>query len=171
MIFPNMPDITPLRPEQTAEAKRVIYTVAHELFHDRDTLEEAIAYYEVNWPLRDIDDFQQDYVENGGTFLVTIESGRIIGAGALRRLEDKIGEIKRLWLLPEVQGQGLGYRMMMQLLAVAREKGYTKVRLQTNPAYQQRAFAFYQRLGFYEIPRYGNDPDDVGMELVLESFR
>jgi len=59
----------------------------------------------------------------------------------------------------------------MQLLAVAREKGYTKVRLQTNPAYQQRAFAFYQRLGFYEIPRYGNDPDDVGMELVLESFR
>jgi putative acetyltransferase len=162
-----MPDIIPLQPEQAAEAKRVIYTVAHQLFHDRDTLEETMAYYAQNWPLKDVDDFQKSYLENGGTFLVTIEGGRIIGTGALRRLEEGVGEIKRLWLLAEHQGQGLGYRMMLRLLDLARQQGYTKVRLQTSPAYQARAFAFYQRLGFYEIPRYGNDPDDVGMELIL----
>jgi putative acetyltransferase len=164
-----MPTIFPLLPTQTAEARRVIYTVAHAIFHDGNTLEEAFAYYEVNWPLPDIADFQQSYVENGGTFLVTMDGERIIGTGALRRMEDRVGEIKRLWLLPEYQGQGLGYQMMMQLLSAARAQGYLKVRLQTSPAYQQRAFAFYQRLGFYEIPRYGKDPDDSGMELNLVS--
>ena len=162
-----MPTIVPLLPTQTAEARRVIYTVAYAIFHDGNTLEEAYAYYETNWPLPDIDDFQHSYVENGGTFLVTTDGERIIGTGALRRLEDRVGEIKRLWLLPEYQGQGLGYQMMIRLLAEARARGYKIIRLQTSPAYQQRAFAFYQRLGFYEIPRYGNDPDDVGMELVL----
>ena len=162
-----MPELFPLNPEQVAEAKRVIYTVAHGIFHDRDTLEQTIAYYALNWPLRDIDDFQHSYVENGGTFLVLIEGELIIGTGALRRLEDQVGEIKRLWLLPEYQGQGLGYRLMLQLLALARQKGYTKVRLQTNPTYQARAVAFYRQMGFSEIPRYGNDPDDMGMEMVL----
>jgi putative acetyltransferase len=162
-----MPTIVPLLPAQTAEARRVIYTVANAIFHDGDTLEEAVAYYETNWPLPDIADFQQAYVENGGTFLVILDGERIIGTGALRRMEDTVGEIKRLWLLPEYHGQGLGYQMMMRLLAEARARGYLKVRLQTSPAYQQRAFTFYQRLGFYKIPRYGNDPDDVGMELGL----
>ena len=117
--------------------------------------------------LRDLDEYQRGYVENGGTFLVLCENGRIIGTGALRWLEDGVGEIKRVWLLPEYQGQGLGYRMMMALLAAARERGYHTVRLETSPAYQARAVAFYKQLGFYEIPRYGDDPDDVGMELKL----
>jgi putative acetyltransferase len=165
-----MPEILPLRPEQIEEAKRVIYATAHAQFHDRDTLEEALNYYREIWPLTDIEDFQQRYLENGGTFLVTCEGGRIIGTGALRRLEDRVGEIKRLWLLPEFQGQGLGYRMMLELIAAAREKGYTKLRLETSPVYQAQAFAFYRRVGFYEIPRYGDDPDDVGMELDLEGW-
>ena len=162
-----MPEIQPIRPDQTAEARRVIYTVAHELFHDGATLEETIANYETHWPLPDIAGYQNSYPASGGGFLVLTDAGRIIGTGALRRLEDTVGEIKRLWLLPEYQGQGLGYQMMLRLLAMAREKGYQCVRLETSPAYQARAFAFYQRLGFHEIPRYGDDEDDVGMELRL----
>ena len=165
----DQPIITHLRPEQVAEAKRVIYTVAHEIFHDRETLEESIAYYEASWTLKDVEDFQHSYVENGGTFLVTLDKGHIIGTGALRRLEDTVGEIKRLWLLPEYQGRGLGYRMMTRLLAVARKQAYVKVRLETSSSFQRRAYDFYRSLGFYEIPRFGDDPDDVAMELVLKA--
>jgi putative acetyltransferase len=167
-IINAMPEIYPLRPDQTAEARRVIYSVAHALFHDKLTLEEAVAHYKTSWPLKDIEDFQHSYSENGGAFLVLCENGRIIGTGALRRLEDTVGEIKRLWLLPEYQGQGLGYKMMLRLFDIARENGYTTIRLETSPKYQQRAVAFYQKMGFYEIPRYGDDPDDIGLELVLE---
>ena len=163
-----MLEFSTLRPDQIAEARRVIYTVAHKHFNEQDPLEETIVRYQTTWPLRDLDNFQQEYIENGGTFLVLCEDGRIIGTGALRRLDDTTGEIKRVWLLPEHHGQGLGYQIMTHLLDAACEKGYTRVRLETSPAYQQRAFAFYRKLGFYEIPRYGDDPDDVGMEMLLE---
>jgi putative acetyltransferase len=162
-----MPETSLLQPEKVSEAKRVIYTVAYDIFHDRETLDETIAYYEANWPLVDIDNFQFGYFENGGTFLVMKDGDRIIGTGALRRLEDDVGEIKRLWLLQEYQGQGLGYRMMMQLLAVAKDKGYRKIRLETSRTYQARAYAFYRRLGFYDIPRFGDDPDDVALEMII----
>lgn len=173
-----MPTIAPIQPDQIDEARRVIYATAHVQFHNDQSLDESIRFYRENWPLRDLDEVQQRYFENGGTFLVMIEDGRIIGTGALRRLaeeehlpgdtpEDEVGEIKRLWFLPEYQGKGLGYQMMMALLAQAREMGYTIIRLETSPAFQQRAHAFYRRLGFYDIPRYGDDPDDVGMEMKL----
>ena len=167
-----MPEIAPLQASQAAEARRVIYTVAFFLFHDRPTLEESIAYYEQDWPIPDVEDFQHVYLENGGTFLVIRDGAAIIGTGALRRLEEGVGEIKRLWLLPQYHGQGLGYRMMQALIAVAREKGYTRLLLQTSPFYQPRAFAFYRQLGFYELPRYEvtpyeDDPYEVGMEMIL----
>jgi len=162
-----MIQIHPIQPHQAAEARRVIYSVAHQLFHDRPTLEESIEYYASIWPLHDLDDIQHSYFENGGTFLVICEDARIIGTGALRRLEEKVGEIKRVWLLQEYHGQGLGYQTMERLLDAARELGYEKVRLETSPQYQPRAFAFYQKMGFSVIPRYGDDPDDVGMEIDL----
>ncbi len=162
--------IAPLQPKQTEQARRTIYSVAYSMSHDRDTLEETIAFFQEVWPLEDIDHFQEAYLENGGAFLVILDGEQVVGTGALRKLEDQVGEIKRLWLLPEYQGQGVGYQMMQQLFAIAREKGYTQIRLQTNPEYNQRAYVFYRRLGFYEIPTYYEDPEEpgeVGMELTL----
>jgi putative acetyltransferase len=163
-----MPEIHPINPSQVAEARRTIYTVAHDIFREHKSLEEDIQLFEKIWPLHDVEDFQRSYVDNGGIFLVMCENGRIICTGALRRLEEQVGEVKRLWLLPEYQGQGLGYQMILRLMVEARERGYLKLRLETSPAYQPRAYAFYRRVGFYEIPRYGDDPDDVGLELVLD---
>ncbi len=165
-----MLEISPLRREQVADAKKVIYATAYNIWHDRETLEETIAIYQAEWPLHDIDDFENKYVNNGGAFLVITDGGRVIGTGALHRLEDQVGEIKRLWLLPEYQGQGLGRRMMEELLAIAREKGYTRLRLETTPAFQVKAYHFYRKLGFHDIPRYSEAPEDdgqVGMELDL----
>jgi ribosomal protein S18 acetylase RimI-like enzyme len=164
-----MPEIQPLRPEQIHEARRVIYATAHHLFHDEDTLEKTIARYQETWPLRDIDDYQNVYCNHGGVFLVAMDGGRIIGTGALRRLDDQTGEIKRLWVLPEYQGRGFGYQLMSALLEAARQAAYSRLRLETSPQYQPRAVAFYRRLGFYEIPRYGDDPDDIGMEMILSN--
>jgi ribosomal protein S18 acetylase RimI-like enzyme len=47
------------------------------------------------------------------------------------------------------------------------QKGYSRMRLETDPEYQNRAFDFYKRLGFYEISRYGDDEDDIAMEMIL----
>jgi putative acetyltransferase len=159
--------LTPIQPEQAAEARRVIYTVAHQIFNNADSLEETLTRYAQTWPLHDLDDIPGCYFNNGGTFLVLADGGRIVGTGGFWRLEEHICEIKRVWLLSEYQGRGLGYRLMMALLDEARQMGYTTARLETAPAYQPRAYAFYHRLGFYDIPRFGDDPDDVAMEMRL----
>lgn len=118
--------------------------------------------------LKDMDNIEQSYFENGGIFLVMLNNGEMIGTGAIRKLEERVCELKRLWLLIEYHGKGLGYRMIMELLRIAREMGYQKVRLETDPVYQKHAIDFYIRLGFYPIPHYDpSDGTDIAMELVL----
>jgi putative acetyltransferase len=162
-----MIEIRPIQEHEIPQAKRVIFTVAFEIFGGADTLEDSIAKFSAQGKLSEMDDVQKNYFQNGGTFLVTVNDGRIIGTGAIRRLEEDVCELKRLWLLSEYHGQGLGYRMMQELFRIARQKGYKSMRLFTDPVYQKRAVEFYKRLGFCEIQASGDDPDDIGMELAL----
>jgi len=163
-----MPEITPLQPEQADEVRQMIYLVAHEMFHDHETLEETLAHYEESWPLHDIGEMPNKYTpEHGGAFLVMTEEGRVIGSGGIRRLDAEACELKRFWFLPEYHGQGHAYRLFAALVEIARQSGYRAMRLETAPQYQPRAYAFYKRQGFYDIPRYGDDGDDVGMEMRL----
>ncbi len=162
-----MVEIRPIREHEIQEAKLVILTVAYEIFKEASTLEESIARYSAQGKLREMDDVQKTYFENRGTFLVAVDDDRIIGTGAIRYLEEGVCELKRMWLLTKYQGQRLGYRMMQELFKIARNNGYKIMRLETDPIFQKRAVEFYKRLGFYEIPRFGDDPDDMGMELIL----
>lgn len=160
-------EIRPIQMYEIPEAKLVIFKVAYEIFKEASTLEESIAKYSAQGKLSEMDDVQKNYFENSGTFLVTVDGERIVGTGAIRYLEEGICELKRMWLLSEYHGQGHGYRMIQKLFSVAREKGYKVMRLETDRVVQTRAVEFYKKLGFYEIPRFGDDPDDMGMELIL----
>ncbi|HLO16740.1 MAG TPA: GNAT family N-acetyltransferase [Anaerolineales bacterium] len=153
--------------EEIAVAKHLIYRVAHQVFQDTRPLEESIAFYEAQGQLHDLEDVQQTYFDNDGVFLVITDEDQLIGTGAIRKIDDEVCELKRLWLLFEYHRQGLGYRMMQELLSFAREKGYQRIRLETDRDHQNRAFDFYKRLGFYEIPRYSDNADDVAMEMTL----
>ena len=130
-------------------------------------MEEFIAYHESIHELKDMDDIQKSYFENGGTFLGMFLDGEMICTGALRWIDNGTCELKRLWLLNEYHGQGLGYRMLLELLTIARRMGYERVRLETDPIAQSRALAFYKQAGFYEIPSYSDRGDEQAMELVL----
>jgi len=166
-----MIEIRPIQPHEIEEAKSVIFKVAYDIFKETSTLEESIATYSAKGVLKDLENIQKNYFDNGGTFLVLHEDSRIIGTGAIRYLEEGVCELKRLWLLTEFHRQGLGYRMMQELFAVARAKGYKLMRLETDAAFQVRAVEFYKGLGFYEIPRYeGDDPEDLAMEIAIDKF-
>jgi putative acetyltransferase len=156
-----------IQPDEVPFAKELIYRVAHRVFQDTRPLEESIAYYEARAQLHDMDELQQTYVDDKGIFLVMTDDERIIGTGAVRRIDAEICELKRVWLLFEYHGQGLGYRMMQELFAFARTRGYARMRLETDRFAQSRAFELYKRLGFYEIPRYSDNEDDVAMETML----
>ena len=162
-----MIEIRRIKPDEGPAAKRVIYRVAQDIFHDPRSLEESIAYHESRGELKDMDDIQRNYFEKGGIFLVMLDDNHLIGTGAVRQLEDDICELKRLWVLSQYHGKGLGYRMLQELFSFAREKGYKRIWLQTDAVQQSRALEFYRRLGFHEIPRYTDRTDDIAMEMPL----
>ena len=159
--------IRPIRPDEVPAARYLIYSVAHEIFNDTRPLEDSMAYYDSQGVLEDMDDIQRSYFDDGGTFLVMVDGERIIGTGAIKKWDDEIGELKRLWFLKEYRGQGLGHRMTTELLNFARNKNYRRVRLETDPVAQSHAIQFYKRLGFDEIPRYSQNHDEMAMEFIL----
>jgi GNAT superfamily N-acetyltransferase len=162
-----MIEIRPIQRHEWIEAKRVVYRVAHLIFADPRPVEESIAYYEARHELKDMDNIQKNYFENGGIFLAMFRDKTMICTGAIRKLDNEVCELKRLWLLHEYHGQGLGYRMVHELLSIARGMGYKRMRLQTDPVAQRRALDFYRQIGFYAIPSYGERTDDICMEMVL----
>ncbi len=162
-----MIEIRPITPDEWMDAKRVVYRVALVIFGGERPLEEFIAYYESIHELKDMDDIQKSYFENGGTFLGMFKEEQMICTGALRRIDDETCELKRLWLLDEYHGQGLGYRMLQELFTHARDRGYKRVWLETDPVAQSRALEFYKQVGFYEIPSYSDRGDEQAMEMYL----
>lgn len=163
-----MTAIRPIEPDEWNTAKKLVYRVAHEVFHDTKPLEESIAEYEARGELSDMDDIQENYFENGGIFLVMKDNDEVVGTGAIRRHEDGVCELKRLWFLQEYQGKGLGYQMIQELLVFARDMGYRRTRLETHPVYQKRAVEFYKRVGFIEIPiPNASEDEDILMEMDL----
>lgn len=162
-----MLNIRPIQPHEWTQAKRVVYRVAHVVFNDPRSLEDSIAYYEARHELQDMDDIQKNYFENGGTFLAMFDGDDMICTGAIRKLDDETCELKRLWLLHDYQKQGLGYRMLNELLSIARTMGYKRMWLQTDLEAQSRAVDFYKQIGFHEIPRYSDRTDDICMEMLL----
>jgi ribosomal protein S18 acetylase RimI-like enzyme len=99
------------------------------------------------------------YAAPGGCLLLAWREGLALGVAGLRRLNGEIAEIKRLYVLPEARGIGLGRRLAEQALAAARARGYRRVRLDTHRPSMAAAIALYLSLGFVEVPPYGPDLD------------
>jgi putative acetyltransferase len=161
-----MIQIAPIKPEQVMDAKYVISAVAQRIYYPEKTPQEFYDILAEEGELNDVDNFQEAYEQNNGLLLVVTDNGKVIGSGGVKRIDAQTAEIKRMWLLEEYHGQGIGYRVMMQLLDFARQHGYAKVRLQTGSE-QTRAFEFYKKLGFEQIPSYRESLDDISMELTL----
>ena len=161
-----MIEITPIQVEHIAQAKRVIYTVAHNIFTPELTLEEFIEEPDSQHWLDDVDDYQEIYAGSHGLLLVALDDGKVIGTGGIHKLKVDVAELKRIWLLEPYHGQKIGFRVVSLLLDFARQNGYTSVYLETS-AQQERAIAFYQKMGFRKIAGPHDEVDGVSMEMQL----
>ncbi len=93
----------------------------------------------------------------GGRFLVAYCGGEPVGCGALKRLDDRTAEIKRVYVRPAARGEGISRRLLARLEDAAREAGYTRVRLDTGER-QPEAQALFRSSGYAEIPDYNRNP-------------
>ncbi|MBL8577091.1 MAG: MarR family transcriptional regulator [Mesorhizobium sp.] len=95
-------------------------------------------------------------MQDDGVFLIARLHGRAVGCGALRRLDATAGEIKRMWVAPDVRGLGLSRRLLEALEAEARRAGMTRVVLDTNRSLAE-AQALYRKAGYRETERYNDN--------------
>jgi putative acetyltransferase len=157
-----MLEIKEIQPHQIEEVKFIILRVCEELF---ETTAEIVQKYD---PMLDIERVQTDYFARKGTFLVVMDEKTVVGCGGIKRLNDEICELKRMWLLNNYRGQGLGFKLAKMLLDFAETVGYLRIRLDVFSQEKQRdAIAFYQKLGFYSIARYNDSSCQTFMEKIL----
>ena len=93
-----------------------------------------------------------------GGFVVLTEDGRPVAGGGVKRLDDRTCEIKRMYVVPDARGRGVGRELLAALESLARDLGYAVARLDTG-AKQPGAQRMYERAGYAEIPDYNRNPD------------
>ncbi|MBX3314876.1 MAG: GNAT family N-acetyltransferase [Actinobacteria bacterium] len=92
-----------------------------------------------------------------GVFLVGYDGDEAVGCGGVKRFSDGIGEIKRMYVVPDRRGSGVAQTLLAALEDEARRLGYGTLRLDTGDR-QPGARRLYERAGFREIDNYNGNP-------------
>ena len=98
-----------------------------------------------------------EYASARGCILLAESGGALRGCVALRALSAEVCEMKRLYVRPEWRGLGIGRALAMAVVAAARVRGYSRMRLDT-VAGMVEARRLYESLGFREIAPYRHNP-------------
>lgn len=93
----------------------------------------------------------------------------LMGCVALKHWSAALGEIKSMKTSPAFTRQGVGKRLLEQVIAIAQQRGYQELKLETGSmAYFEPARKLYQSYGFQPCEPFGdyvNDPNNVFMRL------
>jgi putative acetyltransferase len=81
------------------------------------------------------------------TVFVAREDGRAVGCGALRRHGNGLGEVKRMYTVPALQGRGIGGQILDRILELAHRDGISRLVLETGDRHPA-AWRVYERAGF-----------------------
>ena len=104
-----------------------------------------------------------------GTFLVARDGKRAVGCGAIRLLDPKTAEVKRMYVEPDHRGKGIGRAVLDGLDAAARQLGARRLVLETG-VHSKEALSLYRNAGFTQIDcwgEYATSPTSICMEKIL----
>ena len=133
-----------IRPEDDSIVRRVLIEVLREFgatgegFSDQDTELAAMS---------------AAYEGPGAAYFVAELAGRIVGGagvGPLPLAESDVCELRKMYLLSEARGRGIGRGLLETCLAAARGMGYRECYLETL-AQMERARDLYERFGFLPL--------------------
>ncbi|HEV8532453.1 MAG TPA: GNAT family N-acetyltransferase [Methylomirabilota bacterium] len=96
----------------------------------------------------------EEVVDGRGAFLIASVAGEPVGCGAVRRIEERTAEIKRMYVNPAERSRGVGRALLAALEAEARGLGMARLVLETGLR-QPEAIALYERTGFSRIALFG----------------
>lgn len=106
-------------------------------------------------------------IPDGRLYIVKNEEN-YSGCIALRKIEDSICEMKRLYLKPETRGKGIGNALIARIIEDAKDNGYKTMRLDTIKEKMSKAVGLYESYGFKEIEAYYNNPNPHTLYMELD---
>lgn len=111
--------------------------------------------------------FYKDIENCFKAFWCMFDQRKVIGAVAVKELDDTCCELKSLYLLERYHGMGYGKCLLQKAIAYAKESGYGKMYLDSLST-SKKAIALYRKSGFVDTERYNqNERSDVFMVLDL----
>jgi len=116
----------------------------------------------------DIDNIAEAYLDTDrANFWVAEYDGGIVGMVGVAEDEPNVAEIRRLRVEPDLQGAGIGLKLMETAIAFCRHHGYLKVRLDTRLEQTQTGLAaqLFDRFAFQH-----NRTREVAGKAVLEFY-
>lgn len=124
----------------------------------RALLERHLAFANDHSPPEDVHALDVDaLVDPSITFVSYRVDGELLGVGALKDLGGGHGELKSMHTSAAARGRGVGGAIVTHLLGLARERGLTRVCLETgSPDAFAPARSLYARHGFVECGPFGN---------------
>ena len=120
-----------------------------------------LSFQDLDHELATLDEFYE-------LVLIAHDEDQIAGCVALRRIDDAICEMKRLYVRPSFRRHDLGRTLAKRIIDEAQQRGYKRMRLDTLPT-MTAAIPLYRSLGFVEIAPYRFNPVEGTrfMELAL----
>jgi GNAT superfamily N-acetyltransferase len=97
---------------------------------------------------------QYNKIENIRNAIICYVENKPIGCGAFKEYDINKVEIKRMFVLPDYRGQGIGFAILTELELWATELNYQESILETGKK-QPEAIKLYQKAGYSIIKNYG----------------
>jgi len=106
---------------------------------------------------KELETIDKQYNKPQGGLLLAHDGINAVGCAGVRKLDDHIAELKRMYVQRGYRGYQIGLRLLEHSIELAKELGYQKIRLDTLEN-MHKAQELYRSFGFYEIPSYRFNP-------------
>ncbi|MEO8412845.1 MAG: GNAT family N-acetyltransferase [Ginsengibacter sp.] len=105
----------------------------------------------------ELETIDKQYNKPTGALLLAYINETAVACAGIRQLDVETAELKRMYVQPAYRQHRLGRKLLERIVAIARERHYKRIRLDTLPT-MTRAQNLYRSFGFYEVPSYRFNP-------------
>lgn len=138
-----------------------------------EVIRSVLAEYGIGWEPdgadRDVYEVETAYAQVRGAFWVVEQQGQVVGTAAFYPVNRGVGtvEIRKMYLLPQVRGKGLGRWLLQRLEQEIAAQGFRKVWIETASVLQE-AVKLYESSGYVPATGIETERCDLIYSKVLD---
>jgi GNAT superfamily N-acetyltransferase len=165
-----MPAIVPVRSEVHRECARMLIAEYLHWIDESARREYGLSFDVDAMVASDMSETEKFHPPYGRFYLVQ-EQEAFVAVGCLKRLDELVGEVQRMYVRPASRGTGIGRLIVDRLICDARQIGYRRLRLESLK-FLAAAHALYRSVGFAEIDPYaGNSMQNYQAPDSVPAYR